>query len=80
MTEKFKIRNLNSCIGSFWYYTYPWNLLIIFLVTFLFQGSRDNMSIVLVTFPAAPKVSEEAVLQETELETFLKQSIIGKYR
>lgn len=44
--------------------------------TCLFRGSRDNMSIVLVTFPASPKVSEEAVQKEAELEATLKQHVI----
>jgi len=30
------------------------------------RGSRDNMSVVLVTFPAAPTVNEEAVLKDQE--------------
>ena len=32
-----------------------------------FQGSRDNMSAVLVTFPAAPEVNEEARLKDEEV-------------
>lgn len=43
--------------------------------TCLYKGSRDNMSIVLVTFPGAPKVSEEAVMKEAELESFLRKRI-----
>lgn len=30
------------------------------------RGSRDNMSVILVTFPAAPTVDEEAVLKDQE--------------
>lgn len=43
--------------------------------TCLYKGSRDNMSIVLVTFPGAPKVAEEAVMKEAELENFLRKRI-----
>lgn len=43
--------------------------------TCLYKGSRDNMSIVLVTFPAAPKVSQEAVQKELELESMLEKKI-----
>ncbi|XP_076288974.1 protein phosphatase 1B isoform X2 [Lasioglossum baleicum] len=43
--------------------------------TCLYKGSRDNMSIVLVTFPAAPKPSPAAQLKETELETAIERSI-----
>uniref|UniRef100_T1IPX2 Protein phosphatase 1B n=1 Tax=Strigamia maritima TaxID=126957 RepID=T1IPX2_STRMM len=45
--------------------------------TCLYKGSRDNMSIVLVTFPGAPKVSEEAVRKERELENYLEKKITG---
>jgi len=37
------------------------------------------MSIVLVTFPAAPGISEEAVQKEKELEEYLKKHVIGKF-
>ncbi len=43
--------------------------------TCLHKGSRDNMSIILITFPAAPTVSEEAVTAEKDLDTRLKQRI-----
>ncbi|KAL0269590.1 UNVERIFIED_CONTAM: hypothetical protein PYX00_007269 [Menopon gallinae] len=43
--------------------------------TCLHKGSRDNMSIVLVTFPAAPKVSQVAVEKERELESVLEKKI-----
>lgn len=45
---------------------------------FLNQGSRDNMSVVLVCFPNAPKVSEEAVKREAELDKFLEAHVEGK--
>lgn len=44
---------------------------------FFKQGSRDNMSIVLVTFPAAPKPSIEAQKKEAELETAIERRIKG---
>lgn len=37
------------------------------------------MSIVLVTFPAAPTVSEDALQKEMELESSLKKNVIGEY-
>ncbi|GAB6029383.1 Protein phosphatase 1B [Chamberlinius hualienensis] len=43
--------------------------------TCLYKGSRDNMSIVLVTFPGAPKVSSEAIEKETELERLLESKV-----
>ncbi|XP_057337208.1 protein phosphatase 1B isoform X2 [Microplitis mediator] len=43
--------------------------------TCLHKGSRDNMSIVLVTFPAAPKPSIEAQKKEAELETAIERRI-----
>lgn len=43
--------------------------------TCLFKGSRDNMSIVLVTFPGAPQPCDEAKLKESEMESFLERRI-----
>ncbi|XP_074104396.1 protein phosphatase 1B isoform X1 [Cotesia typhae] len=43
--------------------------------TCLHKGSRDNMSIVLVTFPAAPKPSIEAQKKEAELEMTIERRI-----
>ncbi|KAK7788527.1 hypothetical protein R5R35_000971 [Gryllus longicercus] len=43
--------------------------------TCLYKGSRDNMSIVLVTFPGVPQPSAEAIQKEKELEDFLEQRI-----
>ncbi|XP_076064925.1 protein phosphatase alphabet isoform X2 [Oratosquilla oratoria] len=43
--------------------------------TCLFKGSRDNMSIVLIVLPGAPKVSEEALKKEQELELFLEKKV-----
>lgn len=45
----------------------------------LFQGSKDNMSIVLVTFPAAPKPSPEAQKADLELDETLRQRLTGCY-
>lgn len=44
---------------------------------FVVQGSRDNMSIVLVTFPAAPGPSAEAIQREAELEATIERRITG---
>ena len=43
------------------------------------QGSRDNMSIVLVTFPGAPRPSLEAQRKEAELETAIERRIKGSF-
>lgn len=42
------------------------------------QGSRDNMSIVLLTLPGAPKVSEEAIKKEKEMEDIIEKKVAGK--
>lgn len=44
------------------------------------QGSRDNMSVVLVCLPGAPKVSEEAVRKDTELNKYLESRVEGENR
>jgi len=43
--------------------------------TCLYKGSRDNMSIVLVTFPGVLQPSGEAIQQEAELEALLERRI-----
>ncbi|XP_038156091.1 protein phosphatase 1B isoform X1 [Cyprinodon tularosa] len=43
--------------------------------TCLHKGSRDNMSIVLVCLPNAPKVSEEAVRKEEEVNKYLEDRV-----
>lgn len=43
--------------------------------TCLYKGSRDNMSIVIVTFQGAPKVSDEAVKKEEELDAKIEAKI-----
>ncbi|KAM9800991.1 putative protein phosphatase, Mg2+/Mn2+ dependent, 1Na (putative) [Neosynchiropus ocellatus] len=37
----------------------------------LYKGSLDNMSIIIVCFPGAPQVSQEALQQEAELERLI---------
>lgn len=54
------------------FFTFPASLII------SIQGSRDNMSVVLVCLPNAPKVSEEAVRREAELDKFLESRVEGK--
>ena len=46
-------------------------------IVILFQGSRDNMSIVLVTFPGAPKPNPDAKKKEAELDMFIERIIKG---
>ncbi|KAJ3609957.1 hypothetical protein NHX12_022051 [Muraenolepis orangiensis] len=43
--------------------------------TCLHKGSRDNMSVVLVLFPNAPKISEEAVRKDAELNKYLESRV-----
>ncbi|XP_063840100.1 protein phosphatase 1B-like isoform X4 [Scylla paramamosain] len=43
--------------------------------TCLHKGSRDNMSLVLITLPGAPKVSEEAKKKEQELEDLIEKKV-----
>lgn len=45
----------------------------------ILQGSKDNMSIVLVTFPGAPKPSEDAQRADRELDDTLRQRLTGCY-
>ncbi|KAI1295509.1 Protein phosphatase 1B [Halotydeus destructor] len=43
--------------------------------TCLHKGSKDNMSVVLVTLPGAPKISEEAQKRDQELNEFLDKRV-----
>jgi len=43
--------------------------------TCLYKGSRDNMSIIIIAFPSAPKVDQEAVKQENELNSILEKKV-----
>nr|CAI5845503.1 unnamed protein product [Callosobruchus analis] len=45
--------------------------------TCLYKGSRDNMSIVLVVFPGAPKPTREAMRAESELDETLEMRILA---
>lgn len=45
-----------------------------------FQGSRDNMSIILIVFPGAPKPSPETIEKEEELERNIRKTIKGYYK
>lgn len=49
-------------------------------VFFTFQGSRDNMSIILILFPGAPQKSPEAIEAEEELERNIRKTIKGYYK
>ncbi len=41
------------------------------------QGSLDNISIIIVCFPGAPHVSQEALQQEAELEQQIDVKVEG---
>lgn len=41
------------------------------------QGSLDNISIIIICFPSAPQVSQEALQQETELEQHIDMKVEG---
>ncbi|KAL6030261.1 hypothetical protein STEG23_027076, partial [Scotinomys teguina] len=43
--------------------------------TCLYKGSRDNMSVILICFPNAPKVSADAVKKEAELDKYLESRV-----
>lgn len=43
--------------------------------TCLHKGSRDNMSIIIIAFPGAPKICNEAVKLENKLNEVLKQKV-----
>ena len=43
-------------------------------VYLLLQNSRDNMSAVLVTFPSAPKVSQEAIEKVQKQHVYMLKS------
>uniref|UniRef100_A0A493SSN8 Protein phosphatase, Mg2+/Mn2+ dependent 1A n=1 Tax=Anas platyrhynchos platyrhynchos TaxID=8840 RepID=A0A493SSN8_ANAPP len=43
--------------------------------TCLYKGSRDNMSVILICFLNAPKVSPEAVKREAELDKYLESRV-----
>lgn len=49
----------------------------LFVVTIFVQGSRDNMSVVIVAFPGAPSVSKEAQQKDRELDQLLENKIQG---
>ncbi len=46
--------------------------------TCLHKGSRDNMSIIIIAFPGAPTVSNEAVKTENELNEQITQKVAGE--
>uniref|UniRef100_A0A8C6S9U2 protein-serine/threonine phosphatase n=1 Tax=Neogobius melanostomus TaxID=47308 RepID=A0A8C6S9U2_9GOBI len=41
----------------------------------LYKGSLDNMSIIIVCFPGAPQLSQDALQQEAELETHIDMKV-----
>ena len=41
------------------------------------QGSRDNMSIIIIAFPACPTVDPAAVKLENELNALLEKKVTG---
>ncbi|XP_062995871.1 probable protein phosphatase 1N [Elgaria multicarinata webbii] len=45
----------------------------------LYKGSRDNMTCIVVCFPAAPGVSQEALQKECELDTYLEKRVAEVY-
>ncbi|XP_023331879.1 protein phosphatase 1A [Eurytemora carolleeae] len=47
--------------------------------TCLNKGSRDNMSIIIIAFPAAPKVDPAAVKADQQLNELLEKKVTGKF-
>lgn len=50
------------------------------IIFYFFQGSRDNMSIILIVFPGAPKPTPETIEKEEELERNIRKTIKGYYK
>ncbi|XP_051900048.1 protein phosphatase 1A-like [Pristis pectinata] len=46
----------------------------------LHKGSRDNMSIILVCFPGAPCVSEEALQREAQLDAIIEEKVQENFK
>lgn len=46
----------------------------------MFQGSLDNISINIVCFNGAPKVTPEALQREAEVEQIIDQKVEGKLK
>lgn len=42
------------------------------------QGSLDNMSIIIINFPGAPKVSQDALQHEAEVEQIIDTKVGGE--
>lgn len=47
-------------------------------VSLSLQGSLDNISIIIVCFPGAPQLSQEALQQEAELEQQIDMKVEGE--
>lgn len=45
----------------------------------ILQGSRDNMSVVIIAFPNAPKVDEEAKQREAKLDSLIEEKVSGNH-
>lgn len=45
----------------------------------LLQGSRDNMSIIIIVFPGGPQPTTEAIQAESELNQKIYELIKGCY-
>ncbi|XP_067875294.1 protein phosphatase 1B-like [Heterodontus francisci] len=46
----------------------------------LYKGSRDNMSIILICFPNAPKISQEAIRREAELDAYIEEKVKESFK
>lgn len=64
------------CVKCFDVYL-AWCVYILKSLFLFHQGSRDNMSVILICFPNAPKVSPEAVKREAELDKYLESRVEG---
>lgn len=51
-----------------------------FFYLFYFQGSRDNMSIIIIVFPGGPKQQPEAVQAEADLDAYILKRMKGCYK
>lgn len=49
------------------------------ILCFPLQGSLDNISIIIVCFPGAPQVSQEALQREADLEQHIDMKVEGDW-
>lgn len=56
------------------------NQLFFLFKYFLLQGSRDNMSIIIIAFPGAPKPTDEAMANDRRLDKQIEKIARGCFK